>query len=96
MDSPVWTASLDPRDRRVTKVTKERWAIQVAMEPDIQVRPARLDHLEKSSTGHLTIWTLLPEVPGLREDLVYLVKLDSLVLLDQRVTEETPARWATE
>lgn len=96
MDNQDWMASLDLRDQRVTEVTKERGVSRVAMEPDSRVRLAHLDHQEKSSTARLAAWMVSLAVSGLREDLVYLVKLDSLVPLDQRVTEETPVLQATE
>lgn len=86
-----WMASLDLRDQRVRKGTKERGVTQVEMEPDSQVHPAHLDHQDKSSTRHPAVLMVVLAGLGLREDLVYLVKLDSLVLWDQRVTEENLA-----
>lgn len=86
-----WMASLDLRDRRVTEVTKERRVNQAEMESGSKAHQAHLDHQDKSSTRILTILMVLLAELGLREDLVYLVKLDSLVRLDQRVTEENQA-----
>lgn len=94
--SQGWMASPDLRDQRVTEETKERGVTQDEMELVSQVHLALLDHQDRSSTGQLAILMVLLAAWGLREDLVYLVKLDSLVLLDQRVTEETLAFQAME
>lgn len=94
-DSQGWMASLDLRDQKVTEVTKERGVSLVEMELDSKVHPVHLDHQDKSSIRHPALMVLLA-VSGLREDLVYLVKLDSLVRWDQRVTEEIRALQAME
>ncbi|KAI9535111.1 hypothetical protein NQZ68_007200 [Dissostichus eleginoides] len=83
-DSPGWTASPDLRDQRVTVVTKETGVSQVGMDPDSLAPPAHLDPRDKSSTRLMAMLVML----GGREKMVYLVKLDSLVLLGQGVTEE--------
>lgn len=95
MGSPGWTASLDLRDQRVTGVTEESGVNQVEMELDFQAHLAHLVHQDKSSTGHLATRMVLVAMWDQRDHLVYLVKLDSLALLDQRVTEETLGFQAT-
>lgn len=89
-------ASLDLRDQRVTEGTKERGVTLVEMELDFQDHLVHLDHQDKSSIIQMATLMVLLVVSGLREDLVYLVTLDSLVLWDQRVTEETKAFQAME
>lgn len=88
-------ASLDLRDQKVTEVTKERGVNLVEMELDSKVHLVHLDHQDKSSIRHPALMVSLA-VLGPREDLVYLVKLDSLVQWDQRVTEEIRALQAME
>lgn len=92
----AWMASLDLRDQRLKKVTKERGANQVEMELDSQVHQVHQDHQDKSSTIHLTTLTVVLAELGLRVGLVYLVKLDFLVRLDRKVTEETLVLQATQ
>lgn len=95
MDSRGWTAFLDLRDQRAKLERKETGVNQVEMAQEHQVHRALLDHRDKSSTRRQAVLMVLLAAPGLRVDLVYLGKLDSLVLLDQRGTEETPAPQAT-
>lgn len=96
MDNQGWMDSLDLRDQRVTEATEERGVTRVEMELDSQVPPALLDLQDKSSTRYLEIRMVALAVSGLREDLVCLVKLDSLVQWVQRATEETLALQAME
>lgn len=95
-DNQAWTASLDLRDQRLKRVTKERGANQVEMELDSQVHQVHQDHQDKSSTLHLTTLMVLLAELDLRVGLVYLAKLDFLVLLDRKVTEETLVLQATQ
>lgn len=84
-----WMASRDLRDQRATLGTKARGVNQVEMEPGSQAHQAPLDHRDKSSTLHLETLTESSAVSGLRVDLVYLARLDSLVPSDQRGTQAT-------
>lgn len=87
--------SLDLRDQRVTEVTVENGVNQVKMELDFQAHQAHLDLQDKLFTSQAILMVLL-EVLGLREALVCLVKLDSLVQWDQKGTEVTQASQGLE
>ncbi|TNN61892.1 hypothetical protein EYF80_027908 [Liparis tanakae] len=78
------TGSQEEMDIRGWTASLDLRVKRVEMEQASKGHPGRLDQQDKSSTGHLTT-----------EELVYLAKLDSLVQLDQRVTEGTPAFQAT-
>lgn len=95
-DSPGWTASPDLRDQRVTVVTKETGVSQVGMDPDSLAPPAHLDPRDKSSTRLMAMPAVWLVMLGGRENMVYLVKLDSLVLLGQGVTSENRVFQAME
>lgn len=86
--SQDWMDSPDLRDKRETAVAKERGVKQVETELDFQVPQVHQDHRDKSSISHqITLIVLLAELV-LRVGLVYLDKLDFLVPLVQKVTEE--------
>lgn len=90
MASPGWMGSLDLRDQRVTEETLENGANQVEMELDFQAPQAHLDLQDKLFTRQ-EILTGSLEGRGLRGALDCRVRLDSLALWDQKVTEVTRA-----